>query len=334
MNSLEKILAYQNLKAFLEKKDWLELGQKLDMDDVSLRRTWGKNVEDSFFLIAQTYDTVDNIIAFSEGLSKLTGTPSADGIIILKNGDRLLVEVKASKDSVWKISKGRLDRQKELANKIGIDLFFAVSLKGYWGLFPADYIQSNDYKIEFPRDLKFSLFDSIFNSQLIRIPKGLKIIKYYSPNEKAKALVPIEEPTYGYLYKYQLRYNNILVDLVNEIQLVAITAIEASIYHKYTLDKLSDDVHKVTHECEEDIVTYDFNLVMEPIHRTMSSTTNDYFDSSSFLIHTLDKLQSIGTLGLSQAKQDALRLLLNLKKDGFPFDMVKSSEIDELNYRM
>src|SRR5690606_21445796 len=101
MNSLEKILAYQTMKPFLAKDEWEELGRKIGIDNQSLRRTRGKSIEDTFFLIAYSYETVENIMIFNEGMSKLTGTPSADGLAILRNGDKLLIEVKATEEKVW-----------------------------------------------------------------------------------------------------------------------------------------------------------------------------------------------------------------------------------------
>ena len=329
MTSLEKILAYQNLKAFLDKQDWKELGEKLNINTEDLRRTWGKNVEDSFFLIVQLYDKVEDIIVFSEGVSKLTNTPSADGLIILKNGDKLLVEVKASKESEWKISKGRFDRQKELAHKIGINLYYAIFLNGHWGLFTTDFIESKGCKIEFPTDWKFSVFESMFDSHLVRIPKGLQVIKYYSPDAKENSLSLKEEPDYGYLFKYIIRYDKVLIPLTKQFQLVLFSAIdealiEGSIKSGPKIESIAPRTKKITHECNEDIITNDFNLVMEPIHRTINSTTNDYYDSSSFILNTLDKLQEIGKPKLIEIKDEALKFLNQMRQDGIPFLLLKS----------
>jgi hypothetical protein len=313
----------------------VELGQKLNINAEDLRRTWGKNVEDSFFLIAQLYDKVDEIIAFSEGVSKLTDTPSADGLIILKNGDKLLVEVKASKESEWKISKGRFERQKELARKIGINLHYAVSLNGYWGLFTTNFVESNGYKIEFPRDWKSSVFESIFDSHLIRVPKGLQIIKYYSPDEKKNSLNLKEEPDYGYLFKYEIRYDKVLITLTKQIQLVLFSAIDGALIEGSSGPKIKSiplRTKKVITECNEDLIINDFNLVMGPIHRTINSATNDYYDSSSFILNTLDKLHEIDKPKLIEIKDEALKFLDKMRQDGIPFWLLKSTDIAELGY--
>lgn len=337
MTSLEKILAYQNLKPFLDNGDWTSLGQKLKLSEEDLKRTWGKNIEDSFFLIVQLYDQVDNIVVFNEGIAKLTDTPSADGLIILKNGDKLLVEVKASRDSEWKISKGRLDRQVELANKIGIKLYYAVYLSGYWGLFTAEFVESKGYKIEFPTDWRNSVFESLFDSHLIRIPKGLQIIKYFSPDEAKSSLSYKEEPGYGYLFKYQIHYEKIRITLDKEIQLILFSAIdgaiiEGSIKTGPKIQNIAPRTKIVIHECMEDLITNDFNLVMEPIHRTINSTTNDYYDSSSFILNTLDKLLEIGKPKLIAIKNESLMFLKQMKQDGIPFLFPKSTDIAEIIY--
>jgi len=333
MTSLEKILAYHNLKAFLDKEDWAALGTKLGIDSENMRRTWGKNVEDTFFLIVLTYQMVDHVIPFNEGFAKLSDTPSPDGIIILSDGSKLLVEVKATADQKWKISKARFEKQKSLAAKLCIDLYFATYIKNHWGLFTTAFVEANNYRINFPGDLKHSVFESIFNAFVIKIPKGLKITKHYSPHQQTNALVEFNEPGHGYLYKYEIQYKNVSIKLYKELTLIGVTAIENAIFSNITLERIDESITKVTHECPEDIVINDFDLVLAPINTTKSSVTNDYFDSSSFVIHTLDKLKSIGTLELVGLKEEILKFLANLKKDGIPIEVMKISQIEDLTYK-
>src|SRR5690242_19164027 len=173
--SLEKILAYYNTKPFLKDEDWVELGKKFYITEADLKRVVGKTLEDYFFVMVQCYSNVESTVVFNEALSKLTDTPSPDGLILFKNHEKLLVEVKSTTESSWSYSKNRLQKQKGFAEKMGIDLRFAIFLNGYWGVYDYDFIESKKFKIEHPQDLRFSLFDSLFDPLLVKIPKGLKI---------------------------------------------------------------------------------------------------------------------------------------------------------------
>ena len=330
--SFEKILAYKKLKPFLSREDWTQLGEKLKIDKESLKRAWGKTVEDSFFLIALSYEVVDNIIVFDEAISKLGVTPSPDGLVLLKSGENLLVEVKAkTKDSIWTISKGRLERQKLLAQKIGIKLFYAINLLGYWGLYNSDFIENNSYQIEHPANLKASLFNETFNSDLIRIPKGLKIVKCYSLTTES-SLISGFEPGYGYGVSYSVIFGNKRIEFDNPLQVVAFTAIEASFIMNVTKRKLTEDIHEITIECLQDQFIYDFNFILDPINATVSDMNKQRFDSSSFISHALHESLTKGEINFIQAKKNAYELINSLQGHGFPITISRASDIKDLEY--
>lgn len=322
-NSLEKILAYKAIKPFLSSDDWDQLGEKLNIDKESLRRTWGKTAEDSFFLIAYSYENVESIIVFNEAISKLTDTPSSDGLILFKDGSKFLIEVKASEKAGWSISKGRVNDQKLLAKKIGLNLLFAIYHNGYWGLYDLDYIERNNYKIAHTNDLEFSLFNSTFQPLVIKIPKGLKIVKHYSYSKKNESFMMGPESGYGYMHRYFIRFDQIQFELNDALQLMAFTAIEAAMINNVTKKKLLDDLHEITHECKDDIGIYDFNFILDAIRVTMSDTNNAYFDSSSFISQALHMQIRSGDINFVQAKRTSFQLIEKLKLIGIPFEIFR-----------
>ena len=109
--SLEKILAYYSIKPFIKDEDWVELGKKFEITEADHKRIVGKALEDYFFVIVQCYSNVESTIVFNEALSKLTDTPSPDGLILFENGEKLLVEVKSTTESTWSYSKNWLQKQ-------------------------------------------------------------------------------------------------------------------------------------------------------------------------------------------------------------------------------
>lgn len=330
MVSLEKILAYVALKPFLSKADWKELGAKLGINEENLRRAWGKDVEDRFFLMALTCEVVEHIVVFHEGFAKLSQTPSPDGLLILRDGRRILVEVKASSESKWSITKGRLERQKNFAQKMGAELYYAINLRGYWGFFSAEYVEGNGCKIEYPGDLKHCAYNEVFKSQMIKIPKGLKIVKYYSPDEEANALVPHNIPGFGFLYKYELMYGDKVWNLSAEDHLLFIAAIESKFYDEPVVEKISDKIQRVVQTCTDDLVCFEYDLVLEPIYLTISSVNEGFYDSSTFITNALDKLQNGGKIQLLAFKKAAFSFLGTLREQGLPFQILDS--IDDITY--
>ena len=321
--SLEKILAYYNIKPFMKDDDWVELGRKIKINQTDLRRIGGKTLEDYFFVMVQCYDNVEGTIVFNEALSKLTDTPSPDGLILFKNGNSFLIEVKSTTEPTWSYSKNRLQKQKEFANKIGLDLFFAIFLNGYWGVYDYDFIESKKFKIEHPQDIRSSLFDSLFDPQLVKIPKGLKIIKHYSTNANAVSPTGTYDPGYGHQTKFAISYGNLYREFLRPEPALAFAAVDASIYN-FTVNRINDEVQEVIQECLTDICIYDYRFVLEPIQMSMNEVNKKNFNVSSFIAYSL----SIGKVYFIQAKENGISFIEYLKQIGFPFEIAKASESD------
>lgn len=107
MSDFNKILAFQNIIPYLNEDKQVELAKTLGMNISEInRRLVGKNKEDEFILIL--------LFIF---------------ILEIKHTDK-------EKDS---ISGGNLNKRIDYAPKLGLKLFFAISIKGYWILFDSDY---------------------------------------------------------------------------------------------------------------------------------------------------------------------------------------------------
>lgn len=325
--SLEEIMAYYNLLPFMKNEDWVEIGKKLEISQDDLKRVLGKTLEDYFFVMVRCYTNVEAAIVFNEALSKLTDTPSPDGLILFKDGKKLLVEVKSTTETVWKCSKGRPLNQKELAGKLGIDLCFAIFLNGYWGIYDYEFIESRNFKIEHPTDLKFSKFDSLFNPEIIQIPKGLKIIRHYSFKKDAVSPLMIFDPRLGHQIKYRVTYGNLYRDFNHPLPFMAFIPIELSISLLYLaiIRQIDNDTTEVIHECETDLWLYDYRFVLDPIQITISDNSDSgkkFFNTSSFIAHGL----SMGKINFPDVKDKGLSLIEDFQKHGFPFVIARASD--------
>lgn len=328
---LETILAYYHIQPFLKQEDWIELGKRLEVDEKEAEeRIRGKILEDNFFLIARCYQNVESIILFNEVLSKITGTASADGLIVFKSGEKFLVEVKSTKKPEWKISRNQLEKQTLLADRIQARLVYAVFVEGYWGVYSPDFLVSNDYKIKHMQDLKSSLFDSMFDSKLVKIPRGLQIIKQFSTSSDAISPPGIHSKEYGHVIRYLVRYGNLLHQLDDTLAARAFTAIEVALSGNTRILKVSDTQTDIVSQCLADCFINDCRLSIEHILITINHRNEQRFNASSFLTHVVSAPQA-GNIDFSIGVQNGLALIGHLITCGFPFEIIKASESNYLD---
>lgn len=56
----------------------------------------------------------------------------------MRDGYKMLLEVKHTDKKTFEISQGNLQKRKDFADRQNLPLRFAVSLKGLWGLFTVE----------------------------------------------------------------------------------------------------------------------------------------------------------------------------------------------------
>jgi hypothetical protein len=329
---LETILAYYNIKPFLKHEDWVELGKKLQVDKKEVEaRISGKILEDSFFLIARCSHEVEALISFSEVLSKITDTPSPDGLIVFKNGEKILVEVKSTKDDEWKISRNRVENQKLLADKMQIKLVYAVYVGNFWGVYTPEFLASNNYKVRHLRDIKSSIFDPLFDPLLIKIPKGLTIMKQFSHERDAVSPVEAYSKEYGHVTRYWIRYGNLVRELTTSDSARAFTAIELAISETLRIHKLSNTNTVMISECLMDCYLNDCRLSIDHIQITVSSKNEERYNVSSFLTYAVSALQQAQSIDFAKGVDNGIELIRHLIGLGFPFEISRALETDYLS---
>lgn len=207
MSDFNKIMAFQQMMPYLNKEQQEKLAITLGMDLQEIeRRLVGKNKEDEFVLILLFMEVCKSITAFDEGVSQLLKTATSDLLVELQNGNKFMLEIKHTEKEKYSISMGNLQKRIDYASKYGLDLYFAISIKGYWMLFSAEYLKEKKGKIEVS-DLMKSKLDEILGCVSYVFPKGMRIKSVYSTYETVKS-TGIQFSPYGKLVSYELYYND------------------------------------------------------------------------------------------------------------------------------
>ena len=195
------------IKPYLNKQQQEKLPTTLGMDLQEIeRRLVGKNKEDEFVLILLFMEVCKSITAFDEGVSQLLKTATSDLLVELQNGNKFMLEIKHTEKEKYSISMGNLQKRIDYASKYGLDLYFAISIKGYWMLFSAEYLKEKKGKIEVS-DLMKSKLDETLGCVSYVFPKGMRIKSVYSTDETVKS-TGIQFSPYGKLVSYELYYND------------------------------------------------------------------------------------------------------------------------------
>ena len=132
-------------------------------------------------------------------------------LIIITNG--ILLE-KMGKDfwnalKEYKISLGNLQKRKNFADRQVLPLMFAISIKGFWGLFTVETLLEKGGKVtidDFLGENASSLLDNRLATCSYLFKKPVKIRSVYSTNH-AKGM-GIEFEPYGELISYELYYDD------------------------------------------------------------------------------------------------------------------------------
>ncbi|MED2737118.1 hypothetical protein [Bacillus toyonensis] len=205
---MEKIKAYHSVKSFLKEDQRNAIAEMLNLSEEDLtRRMNGKEAEYEFLFRSYCLGGIKDIIAFEEGVSRLSKTVATDFLFVLKDGRRLAIEVKSTQKQPWKISKKLLESKKEFANLMNAELYFAIRVHSYWIFLSANYIEANGYKVDYTKDFFYCEFH-ILGERTFMIFDSFKILSVYTRDVNKAIHEKIGHPEYGYLQKYNVEFNN------------------------------------------------------------------------------------------------------------------------------
>lgn len=332
MSDFNKVLAFQQMMPYLNKEQQEELANTLDMDLQEInRRLVGKNKEDEFVLILLFMEVCKSITGFDEGVSQLLKTATSDLLVELKNGNKFMLEIKHTDKQRYAISMGNLQKRIDYAEKHGLELFFAVSIKGYWMLFNADYLKGKNGKIEVS-DMTKSKLDEVLGCVSYIFPKDLRIKTVYSASSKKTIGVKFEP--YGEMVSYELYYKNKKIFRLKG---------QNSKYLFYTIvlealhDRLANDTQKIEQVGDFTIInesfSNDFNMISEYkfLLSPIEHTVND--DNERLTAHTYIEQAKVDENILKQRLYPAhIRMTIqNLVDNGVEIMYMKNNLIHKIN---
>lgn len=333
MSDFNKIVAFQQMMPYLNREKQEELAVTLGMDLQEIeKRLVGKNKEDEFILILLFMDVCKSITGFDEGVSQLLKTATADLLIELKNGNKFMLEIKHTEKEQYSISMGNLQKRIDYATKYNLDLFFAISIKGYWMLFDAEYLKEKHGKINISDAIK-SRLDEILGCMSYMFPQKIRIKSVYTSNEKIKSTGIQFEP-YGKLVSYELYYDDRRIFRVKG---------KNSPYIGYSMilealqDRLSMDTQTITQSGDFTIInesfSSEFNVISE--YKFMLATIEHtvYDDTNKYTAHIyLEKAKENKQLLDMRFRLEHVRGMMQyLADNGVEMMYVKNNNIYKLN---
>lgn len=242
----KKILEFHEQTLGKSENEKKSIAQKLSIDyNEYKRRIVGKEKEMEFFIIMNSLTSIAQITPIDESISQITGEYTSDFEVEFIDNYKMMVEVKHTDKDTYKISGGNLQKRIDYAIDHNSPLRFAISIKGFWGLFTSDYLKSKNGKIDISDFLsQDNWFDRELETCSYIFLKPLKIVSTYS-KETTNGLGIFFHP-YGELVSYKLYYANRLVFSVDNTD-------HSKFLHMIILETVQDRLANIT----QDISTYE-----------------------------------------------------------------------------
>lgn len=290
---MEKIKAYHAMQAFLSEEQREEVAKMLNLTAVDLgRRMSGKEAEYEFLLRCYLLGELQDVIAFEEGVSRLTGTVTIDFLFITKSGKRLAIEVKSTEKNPWKIKKKVFDEKQKFARQMNAELYFAIRINQHWLLLSGDYVEEKNYKIDLAESLLDSEFHLLGERLYTIVDSQIKFSTTYTKNRDKS--IGSKDEDYGYLERYILEIGNKIIldisldsgDLFYIIMLHAIQ--EKASNHYKEIKSLGADRHLIIEELPRNIFLTLSDILVVPI-RNLINDLNLIYDFSTYITEIVDE---------------------------------------------
>lgn len=216
--SLEKILAFHILtlgKSETEKQN-LSLVHDIDYSEFK-RRIHGKEKEIELLVIMKALRVLKHLEAYDESLSHVTKEFTSDYLVEFVDGYKCMIEIKHTDKDMFEISGGNLQNRINFAKRHEVPLRFAISIRGFWGLYTSEHLISKSGKITIEDDyLDYSWFDKELATCSYGFMLPTKSESIYIKNKNSGGLGITLSP-YGLMTSYKLYSGEKLVLEVNEI---------------------------------------------------------------------------------------------------------------------
>lgn len=213
MSDFEKLLAFDKLSTDLNEEAKKELANFLNIDLESFqKRIEGKHKEYEFILAVYLTKKFKKIVAYDESISQISGENTVDYKVIDEKGKSYIIEVKHTSKNIFSLSEKQISEKIKFAKSENAELFFAISIRGFWMLFTANYLKK-EKKISIEKDLKKSKLYEFLGITTYLFTAGIKIVTVYSKKDPIN--LGIENQQYGKLISFEFFYKNKKIFEVN-----------------------------------------------------------------------------------------------------------------------
>jgi Holliday junction resolvase len=278
------ILALNTLTIDKSEEDKRRLVSEFNIDyDEYIRRIGGKEKEYQFVAIMKSLGVLKHLEGYDEELSHITNEYTPEYNIELIDGYKMMLEVKSTKDDIYEITHGNLEKRIEFASRHDVPLRFAVSVKGVWGLFTTDTLKQKNCKLTLADCFgpeSTSLLDSELDTCTYFFEQPLTIKSVYAKNYSKK--LSINNGEYGDLISYEITQNGRRVFRLKGQK-------SDYLLHSLILEALQDHASKVDQEIKHDngytVVTEktsanifipEYNFLLSPIGHMLKGDSNTY----------------------------------------------------------
>lgn len=323
---MEKIKSYHSIKTFLSDEKRKVVADLLNLTNEDLnRRMEGKEAEYEFLLRCYFLNEIKDIIAFEEGISRLTRTVTTDFLFVTKKGKRLAIEIKSTEKDSWKISQKVFIKKKSFAELMNAELYFAVRIRGQWMFLSSEHIIKNNYKITI-NSLRQSSNEILGDRSFVFLDSFT--IKSIYTNDQSDSL-GILHPEYGYLERYTLESKKKVIFKVSKSNKdkifipICLEAIQDSASnHFQEIKSLGLGRTLIVEKLMENTQMNLSHFLISPITHQLSDISEMAYDFSSYITEIVDQKNQ------TSIKIDHIIYVLGLMcKSGINIAQVRHNEL-------
>lgn len=325
--SFKRILEFHELTLGKsdEEKQLIAQSQSIDFSEYQ-QRIIGKEKKMEFFIFMNAVASFDSIDPIDEELSQISGEKTPDYEVLFTDGYKMMIEVKHTDKDEFKISGGNLKKRIDYAAAHDMPLRFAISIKGYWGLFTSNFLESKAGRItisDYVDEERNSWFDRELETCSYMFLKPLKIISVYSNNTTNGLRVSFEP--YGELISYEFYYDNRMIFRVDSSDI-------SKRLHMFVLETVEDRLSNIS----QDITTDgDITTIVESNDNSECQTFAEYLFVLAIIRHVrYEHINSKDNIFLTAKKDDSnivpveyIRLVMaDLSDDGVEIVCVRDGD--------
>ncbi len=249
-------------------------------------RITGLNKEYEFLCNLYLCDLANNIIPIDEKFTTAVGEKSCDAIVELKDGKKIMIEVKSTKENKYSISSGNFEKRVKWAKNQGYELYFAINIFNYWTLFSDNQMRKWNRKVS-EKQLAYSKLSTVLGVNYY-IVNNVKMISHYTDLIVKQSLNIYDSDSNYFSTKEQFFVDDNLVDEItptNMNNLPFVLLSEAlKTRSKMTKNILNPHDYTITYELIDNHIISIFEIYKESITHMTGNDDGDKYESFMAMI--------------------------------------------------